>query len=80
MCYGCLHAQVTGEVQVTLEIQGSIKERKDSRGNIHASASTWSQDAKRRDLFAQDNADLTTIRVHAVFLLLLALYVSPSSA
>ena len=71
--------QVTGEVQVTLEIQGSVKEKKDSCGNIHASESFWPQDAKRRDLFAQDNADLTAIRVYAVFLLLLALYVSPSS-
>jgi hypothetical protein len=25
MCYGCLHVQMTGEVQVTLEIQGIKK-------------------------------------------------------
>jgi hypothetical protein len=55
MCYGCVHVQVTGEVQVTLEIQGNIKERKDNRYNIHTSTPSWSQDAKRRALFVQDN-------------------------
>jgi len=79
MCYACLHEQVnvTGEVLVALEIQGSIKPRTLSKGRS-TTCFQRTKDSTSEDLFANDDADLSAVRVYGLFPILLALYVSPS--
>ena len=77
MCYGCLHEQVnvTGEVLVALEIQGSIKPRTLSKKGSSTTCFQRTKDSTNEALFANDDADLSAVRVYGVLPLLLALYV-----
>ena len=70
MCYGCLHEQVTvtGEVLVALEIQGSIKPRTLSKEGSSATCFQRTKDSTNEDLFANDDADLSAVRVYDMFL------------
>ena len=69
---------MTGEVLVALEIQGSIKPRTLSKTGSSTTCFQRTKDSTNEALFANEDADLSAVRVYGVFLLLLALYASPS--
>ena len=59
--YGCKLVQVTGEILVALEIQGSLK--------AHVSNEGGSLNQRRQDraVFGTDDANLASVRVYAVW-------------
>ena len=66
---------MTGEVLVALEIQGSIKPRTLSKKGSSTTCFQRTKDSTNEALFANDDADLSAVRVYGVLPLLLALYV-----
>jgi hypothetical protein len=78
ICYGCLHEQVTGEIKIALEIHGSFIDNQREKGRGLTLFQLKQNDEQK--IFGVDEADFSSIRVYAVFPLLLALYVSPSSS
>ena len=59
--YGCKLEQVTGEIMVALEIQGSLK------ANVSKQGGSLNQRRQDRADFGTDAADLTSVRVYAVW-------------